>query len=174
VSFLSTTIIINEVLPNPSLGSEWVEIRYLGENTINPNDYLNFTISDEKRVIYSFEGDELWSNNFLVIELTGLNNDKDSVILKNAEEIIVDEMSYSNTEKDLSWSRTNPHESIFVLGEVSPLFENPIATLTIVPSLIPSPSSTPNPTSSSTPTLDEPSPNINNLTISSIDKTNKK
>jgi hypothetical protein len=163
VSVLSTALIINEVFPNPNLGNEWVEIRYLGEEIINPNDYYNFTLSDEKRVIYSFQGDEAWSGNFLIIEVTGLNNDQDSVILKNAEAIVIDEMNYTSSEKDLSWSRTNPDQSIFTLGQASPLAENLIITPTIIPSPSPSPTAL--------PTVITPTPSTNNHQNSSDDET---
>jgi hypothetical protein len=153
----NSTLIINEVFPNPNVGNEWVEIFYLGENTINPNEYLDFTISDEKRIIYRFQGDEVWLDNLLVVEVSGLNNDRDSVILKNSEEIIIDQMTYSTTEKDLSWFRPNPNESFFILGEASPLKENPKLTPTPILSPTPNPNLSPNPSSIPTPTVN-PSP----------------
>lgn len=159
----NSQLIINEVFPNPSTGSEWIEISYLGENIVDSNDYRNFTISDEKRIIYTFQGDEVWSNNFLVIEVAGLNNDQDSVILKNAEELVIDQMSYTLTEKNLSWLRINPNESVFILGEASPLCANYIPPS---PTPNPNPTVTPMPTSATTATPSSmPSPSITSPSI---------
>lgn len=149
----SPKLIINEVFPNPETGSEWIEILCLLENQVIANDYTNFSISDEKRIIYTFQGNEVWSNNFLVVEVSGLNNDQDSVILKDAEELIIDQMSYSSSEKNLSWLRIDPDEANFILGEASPLFANHIL-----------PSATPSPSPTLTPI---PSPSIANPSINS-------
>ena len=146
MNLLTSLLIINEVFPNPSSGSEWVEILYLGENQPVANEYLNFTISDDKRVIYRFQGDEVWSDNLLLVELSGLNNDKDSVILKNVTEIIIDEMSYTSTQKDLSWSRIDPYQSMFILGEASPLAQNPVPIPSIHPTTSLKPTANPKPT----------------------------
>lgn len=164
MSSITSPLIINEVFPNPNSGKEWVEIYYLEEAPINAADYVNFTISDENKIIYSFRGEEIWSDNFLVIEVSGLNNDKDSVILKNAQGIIIDEMSYTSTQKGLSWLRTNSYDSVFVLGEASPLYQNPVIT----PSATPSPSN-PSPSPLINPTI-SPSSNTDSLPIYSIDE----
>ena len=162
----SPKLIINEVFPNPETGSEWIEILCLLENQVIANDYTNFSISDEKRIIYTFQGNEVWSNNFLVIEVSGLNNDQDSVILKDAEELIVDQMSYSSSEKNLSWLRIDPDEANFILGEASPLFANhilPSATPSPSPTLTPIPSpSIANPSINSNPNIiNDPTPTAN-------------
>jgi hypothetical protein len=154
VNGLISALIINEVFPNPSSGSEWIEILQIEEEAFSPEQYNNFTISDEGRVIYQFDGNESWLEKLLLIEVSGLNNDGDSVILKNTEGLIIDEMSYQTSKKDLSWLRISTENSSFVLGNPSPLALNliplptdePLATPT--PSPIPSitPTQTPNPT----------------------------
>jgi hypothetical protein len=138
-----------------------VEILHLGENKVSASDYLNFTISDDKRVIYTFHGDEVWVDNFLVIELSGLNNDQDSVILQDSKANVLDQMSYTATEKGLSWLRITQDEALFILGEASPNYANPNQDLN--PTLIPSPSITPNlsPTPSPQPLI-TPTPTIHN------------
>lgn len=150
-------LIINEVFPNPLTGSEWVEINYLGEYQANILDYINFTISDDKKVLYTFQGNEVWSDNFLVVELLGLNNDQDSVILKDDQANIIDQMSYTNTEKGLSWSRTNSNQAVFELAEATPNHLNINFSLTVSPS--------PNPTAiaSISPTIN-PQPSANPTT----------
>jgi len=144
MSTLATSIIINEVFPNPSIGSEWVEILQIGENPTSSGDYVGFTISDEARVIYQFSGDENWLEKLLLIELSGLNNDGDSVILKNADGLVVDQMTYSNSQKDLSWLRTNIESPLFTLGEPNPLALNIIPQPSTEPTI--DPSHTPVPT----------------------------
>jgi len=172
VNLLFNPLIINEVFPNPSTGSEWVEILYIGENQPVANDYLNYTISDDKRVIYRFQGDELWFDNLLVIELAGLNNDKDSVILKNAQELIIDEMSYTSTKKDFSWLRIDPNQSLFILGEASPLEPNILPTPSVEPTDIPQPSIYPSPTSFVTNSLLSPAISPSPTPITNINKQN--
>ena len=160
MSILTTALIINEVFANPVSGSEWVEIFYCGANHLSAADYLNFTISDDKRVIYTFQGDEIWSDNFLVIEVSGLNNDQDSVILKDNSSNIIDQMNYSSTEKGLSWLRANQEETLFILGEPSPNLPNPIA--------YPSPTITPNAKLTPQPTP-KPSATVNSQLATSPD-----
>ncbi len=150
---LLAPLIINEVFPNPSAGSEWVEILQLGESPINSTDYSNFTISDEGRVIYQFSGDENWLGKLLLIELSGLNNGGDSVVLKNAEGLIIDEMTYSSSQKDMSWLRTDTENPSFILGKPSPL------ALNITPSPSTKPTLTPTSVPSITP-ISNPSPII--------------
>ncbi len=147
---LVPTLIINEVFPNPSSGSEWVEILNFGDKQFFPEEYKNFTISDNKRIIYQFSGNENCLDNLLIVELSGLNNDGDSVILKNVEGELIDEMTYTSSQKDLSWLRTDIENSSFVLGEPSPLALNviptPINEATVTPSNTPSPTISPIPT----------------------------
>lgn len=166
MSVFTTALIINEVFANPVSGSEWVEIFYLGENSPVASDYLNFTISDDKRVIYTFQGDEIWSDNFLVIEVSGLNNDQDSVILKDNNSNIIDQMNYSSTEKGLSWLRVNHEETLFILGEPSPNLPNPIAypSPTITPNPKLTPQATPKPSATTNPQLATNPDSTNNTT----------
>lgn len=169
-------LIINEVFPNPLTGSEWVEIIYLSEDQDNPPDYLNFTISDDKKVLYTFQGDEVWSDNFLVIELSGLNNDQDSVTLQDDESNIIDQMSYTSTEKGLSWSRTNSDQAVFELAEATanypninftvPVSPNPSPTVTnsVSPTINPQPSANPTASIDNSTEMEKnntPSPTIN-------------
>lgn len=167
MNICATALIINEVFANPLSGSEWVEIFYCGADSLSAADYLNFTISDDKRVIYTFQGDEIWLDNFLVIEVSGLNNDQDSVILKDKNSSIIDQMNYSSTEKGLSWLRANQEETLFILGEPSPNLANPIAYPS--PTITPSPKITPQPTPQATP---KPSATANpQPTTTSLDPT---
>lgn len=136
---MSSQIIINEVHPNQESDNEWIE--FLATETL-PDDFsLNeYTIFDNSKQIYKFTT-EKFINQLLVVELSGLNNDSDSVILKNSNGEVIDYFTYSKTEKGLSWFRTE--NGNFLLGEPSKNQNNPIPSQG--PSLSPSPSHTPSP-----------------------------
>ena len=145
---MSSQILINEIFPNPDSGEEWVELIFsprVGQSS--PPLLNNFTISDSAQVIYQFTGEEVWENNFLVIELSKLNNDQDSVILKDTSQNIIDKLSYQGSTKGKSWNRLNFESQELILGEISPGKTN------FLPSQSPSPTSSPSPTNNPTPSL---------------------
>ncbi len=133
-------IVINEIYPNPDSGNEWIELLLIGTVTENFN-LNNYTISDNSRQIYKFTNEQ-FINQLLVIELNGLNNDGDSVILKDSNANTLDSFSYQSTEKGWSWSRQV--DDTFVLTKPS---QNQInETKTLSPSPVPTSSiTTPNP-----------------------------
>ena len=97
---MSDKILINEVYPNPESGSEWIEL-YTDQEPNIEFSLANFTLSDSVRQIYKFTN-EKFINQLLVIEVTGLNNDTDSVVLKDNDGNILDAFTYEHTEKGLS------------------------------------------------------------------------
>lgn len=140
------SILINEVFPNPSTGQEWVEIIILDdEDNLQATDLLGYTLSDDYHVIYNFDGEENCFEQFLLILVSGLNNPGDQVILKDFAGNVIDEMSYSSSQKDQSWSRDATGQ--FFLGPASPLANNPPMSTS------PSPTSTPSPDPTSTPSV---------------------
>lgn len=95
---------INEIHPNPESESEWVEL-YLEENEEDQTLSLeNYSLEDSYHQIYLFSDELFNENNLLTIEVSGLNNDEDQVILKDSNEEIIDQFSYTKTEKGQSWS----------------------------------------------------------------------
>ncbi len=157
---MSLEILINEIYPNPESGSEWIEFLAIGQ--IDENLSLsNYTIFDSYHQIYKFS-DEKFTDQILVIEVSGLNNDQDSVILKDSSGAVLDSFSYSETQKGLSWSR-EPETENFILSETSKNLINPEITPT--PTTSPTPTTTPTPTSTPTETTTEnpattPSPTV--------------
>lgn len=155
-------ILINEIHPNPETGNEWVEL--LASEPLADNFSLaNYSISDSYHQIYKFS-DEQFSNQLLVVEVSGLNNDQDSVVLKDPNDNILDYFAYTQTQKGLSWSLqfgTND----FILSEASRNLPNPTLTpvftptptsiITLTPSvtITVTPTSTPTSTLTLTPTL---------------------
>lgn len=152
-------IIINEIHPNQESGSEWVEL--LATNEISEDFSLSgYAIFDSGKQIYKFTT-EKFINQLLVVELSGLNNDTDDVILKNNNGEIVDSFTYTQTQKGWSWSRIDL-DGNFLLTQPSKNQINPQPTPSLSPSLSQSPSptltTTPNPTQTATSPTPSPSP----------------
>ena len=145
-------LFINEIHPNPIEGSEWIEL--WSEDCEQDNcEITGYQIFDSYHRIYEFDGQEVFSNQLLVIEVSGLNNDQDSVILKDKEDNILDSFSYTKTEKGLSWNKLS--DGSFVLSEASPNLNNPEPTLTPTPTPTNTPAPTDTPTSTPTPTQNQ-------------------
>ena len=142
---MEAQILINEIHPSPTSGSEWIELWLTNETEAISLE--GFSIFDNTRQIYEFTN-EHFINQLLVIELSGLNNDGDSVILKNTENETLDSFTYDKTEKGLSWSRCEPNNT-FILTSPSRNLINP--TITNSPTPIATP--TVNLTPTLTPTL---------------------
>lgn len=160
-------ILINEVYPNPESGSEWIEF-ITTEELAEDFSLINYTIFDSYHQIYKFSGDEEFNEQILVVEISGLNNDTDSVVFKDAEGNVLNSFTYTETSKGLSWAR-EINSDIFSIGQASPNAINP--TLTPSPSptvevtLATTPSTTSTPTGTIIPTVTptdvSPTPKIN-------------
>jgi hypothetical protein len=136
---MEAQILINEVYPNPETGSEWVEL--IANEEVNEDYSLeNYTIFDSYHQIYKFSDEDRFIDQLLAVELSGLNNDQDSVVLKDAQGNILDSFSYTKTEKGKSWAR-ELDSNIFSLNEASRNSVNPPITPT--PSAEPSVSVSP-------------------------------
>ena len=127
---MTQTIKINEVYPNPESGSEWIEFIIEGGTTENFSP-INYTIFDSYHQIHKFT-DEHFDGQLLVVEVSGLNNDQDSVVLKDVSGNILDSFSYSSTQKGLSWTR-EPETNNFLLSETTPGQINQTPTPTLKP-----------------------------------------
>lgn len=143
-------LFINEIFPNPTEGSEWIEL--FSEDCEGDCSFSNYKIFDSYHQIYKFDGQEVFSNQLLVIEVSGLNNDTDSVVLKDNNDNILDSFTYTKTEKGLSWSKDLSGN--FFLTESSPNLPNPNPTPTPSPTI--STELTPTLTTTITPTTSQP------------------
>jgi len=156
---ISAKVTINEIHPNPDEGSEWVELLLTNEETteeeVEPT-ISNYSLEDNYHQIYLFSDEEfslIEEEYLLTVEVAGLNNGEDQVILKNSDSEIIDQFSYTQTEKGLSWSFDQNTKS-FQLSKPSKNQANPeIITspspsptiiTTTTPTLTPQPSSSPN------------------------------
>jgi hypothetical protein len=134
------SLLINEVHPNQTSGSEWIEFLCEGELT---DELSAHSVYDDVRKIYQFSN-EACSDGLIVIEVSGLNNDKDSVTIKHSNGEIIDSFTYQSTEKGLSWSKQS--DGSFLLSSPSRGASNPIISNA-------EPSVEPTPTTSSSPTI---------------------
>lgn len=143
-------IVINEVFPAPSQSSEWIELYNTAAETIVLTNWQVFDQLSSPSMIYEFGDEEIAPQDYLVIQLLAakLNNSADGVTLIDHQAEIIDQMSYSSSQSDLSWSKTPSGKFSLTLptsGETN-LFPSPTPNLT--PS--PSPNSTPSPNLDST------------------------
>lgn len=94
----STTIslVINEFLPNPSDGEEWIELYNTGTTTITLD---GMTLADGVGTIASPTG-TVAADAFVVIELTSskLNNNGDILSLLDSSGSVIDNIAYGNWE----------------------------------------------------------------------------
>ncbi|MBU0579520.1 lamin tail domain-containing protein [Patescibacteria group bacterium] len=154
-------IIINEVYPAPSEGSEWIELFNPTAETIVLENWTVFDQLSSPTCIFTFTTQEIKPNKFLVIELPSakLNNSADGVTLKNSLGEIINEMQFSSSEAGMSWSRNQTGE--FELTQPSKgavnIFPSPSPSPSPQPSSSPSPSPTPSPSSPSTSPSPSPS-----------------
>lgn len=118
---------INEVMPNPSSGDEWIELFNAGSSSL---DLAGGILCDSRTsttcTIATLTG-ILPARSWLAIYLSGshLNNDGDAILLKNSNDEIVDRTEYGDayilpkkgqslvrvsdgvdTDNDLDWSAT--------------------------------------------------------------------
>ncbi len=113
----SAKVIINEVLPNPDDEVEAVELTYVPqEEDSQEMNLLGWTISNNRAVIHTFEEETLITENdfFVFTFYRKLLNTGDSIIIKDDNQIIVDEFHYTDTQKGLSYSRVNYDQADFI------------------------------------------------------------
>lgn len=109
----SGELVINEIFPNPSSESEFVELKNVSERTLSL-DGVN--LEDAVGIIFSFaEGETLEAGNYAIAELSGtkLNNTGDTIKLF-ANGVLLEEYAFGNSEKDESFARTPDGEGGFV------------------------------------------------------------
>ncbi|MDP3724747.1 MAG: lamin tail domain-containing protein, partial [bacterium] len=165
----SSSIVINEVLPNPSEGgTEWVE---LFNPTTESVDLSSWSLVDKagKSVVVS-SGMTIQPNGFIIVERgQGWLNDSgyESVSLKDSTGAVINAMAYGNGSDPVPSVGSTPGDGKSIGrqgdgGSVWVVFDsptkggsNPVPTPEPTPSPTPSPTPTPttNPTPTPTPTL---------------------
>lgn len=99
---------INEFMPAPSSGKEWVEIVSLDKG--GSISLASCSLHDATGKIFTFTNEHLLDpqgNNHLLIELSSarLNNDGDTLGLYNPNGQLIDAISYTQSEKGYSYIR---------------------------------------------------------------------
>lgn len=141
-------VIINEIMYNPSNDEpEWIEL-FNKDNSIF-NDSLR--IEDPVRT-YSFYPGNFLPNSYIILvddslqlknhrkipdsatiiqtKIPGLNNDKDSLFLKNSADVLIDRFIYKGTwaKKGYSLERVSPNSTAETIDEVKQSLANDSAT----------------------------------------------
>ncbi len=155
----ATTPTLNEIMPNPSAGYEWVEI-YNPDN-LNIDDW---TIEEEGGSIYQLGANLTDNAVYDIFEFTvnKLNNTSDTITLKSADASIVESYHWGSTQAGVSfakipdggeWSTLNPDTKAAANQLVSPtptLTPSPTISPTTEPTVTPTPSPTATPIATAT------------------------
>ncbi len=146
------SVVINEILPHPSSGDDWIELYKTESSEV---DISGWKLEDSTSVMKTFsDGTKIASSaSFLQVSLSNrLNNGGDTVKLKDKNDNLIDEKSYSSDPgTDVSLGRyPDGNNNWGVLLSVTPNGSNSnfVPTSTSTPTLTPSPVPTSIPTSS--------------------------
>lgn len=93
---------INEFMPNPSTGSEWIE---LYASTTQGYSLENLELYDSVGKIASLHGFATSSYHVFLLSSSKLNNGGDTVTLKKSDGSIIDTFSFSQSHAGYSWAR---------------------------------------------------------------------
>jgi len=154
---LADSLQLNELMPHPSSGNDWVEIY---NPTSSAVDLTNWTLVDSTSTMKTLSGN-ITPNGFTSFEVSNrLNNGGDSIYLKDATGAVIDNYTYtSDPGIDFSFGRQPDGGSWITLtsssqgtsnGGSSPATPTPTSLPTSTAS--PTPTTTPKPTPTLTPT----------------------
>lgn len=95
----TVSVTINEFIPAPLSGNEWIELYNGSSYAIDLNGW---TLADGTGKSFASLADLLLPNSFRLIELASnkLNNDGDLVILRNSQKQEIDTVAYGNWDND--------------------------------------------------------------------------
>lgn len=157
----AATIVINEFMPHPSSGDDWIELYNATSQSIAID---NWKIFDSTSAVVTLTG-SIDANGFKVIDVSNrLNNGGDTVTVKDQNDATIDEYIYvSDPGTNYSYGRTIDGTGAWVTFNASTKGSTnnsatpvPTSTPTPSPSLtptnVPTPTKTPTPTPTSKPT----------------------
>lgn len=161
-SLVSASVLINEILPHPSSGADWIEL-YNTEST--ELDISGWKIQDSTGDLTPFPDGTKFSSPsafYQIFASNRLNNGGDSIKLKDKDGNIIDEKSYNQDPgEDISFGRYPDGSNNWGIltsstanNSNSSLVPSPTVTPTNVPTAVPTsvPTSTPMNTSAPTAT----------------------
>lgn len=146
ISFLASGILLNEIMPHPSPGNDWVELFNPTTETVNLSGWKLFdTTSSMKNLSGSLD-----PNSFTYFDVSNrLNNGGDTITLKDQSNQDIDSYSYTGDPGiNVSIGR-NPDEGSWSTLEFS---SKGTPNINTQPSPTPSPSPFPSPSPSTNPT----------------------
>jgi hypothetical protein len=151
------SVVINEVMPAPSQGDEWIELKNLGSSAV---DLSGWSLEDNTGllpILPSFQSLSLTPKSIVVLETKNrLNNTGDKLTLKQPDGEPVDFFEFSTTTPDLSWSRNA--QGTFSLSAPTKGSENPLLTPSPSASAAAEPSPWPSPVNTTPPPTSSPQP----------------
>lgn len=153
----ANSVVLNEIMPHPSPGSDWIEIY---NPTSSDIDISNWILVDSISTMKTLS-DSIAANGFITFDVRNrLNNPGDSIYLKDANGTTIDNYSY-NTDPgiNISFGRSPDGGGWSILATSSKGNNNGESAPTPTPA--PTPSPTPNPSPSPLSTF-TPSPTPTN------------
>lgn len=156
-SVSANSVVLNEFMPHPSLGSDWVEIYNPGSDNI---DLSNWLLVDSTSTMKTLSGN-ITANGFVTFDVTKrLNNSGDSIYLKDPYGNTIDNYSYnSDPGINKSFGKSPDGGTWTILTSSSKgtsngeqLIPTPSPTPTPSPAPTPTPTPTPKPTGKLSPT----------------------
>jgi len=160
-------VVINELMPNPTSGDDWIELYKSDPEEI---DISGWQIEDKTSIVKTFpDGTKIASNSsFMQVFVSNrLNKDNDLIKLKDKNSNVVDEKSYSQDpgtgvsigrypDGSDNWgvlTSSSPNTANSSLVPTPTLSPTATPTVTAIPTPIPtsSPKNTPEPTSTPKP-----------------------
>lgn len=106
----SNQVVINEIMPNPQTGSEWIELYNDSSTTVNLSGWsLDDLVNAGSKPYYFTDGQVLPPKSYLVLDSTqtniALNNTGDEVNLFDPLGQVVSKASYGNSVKGSTYAR---------------------------------------------------------------------
>ena len=154
-SVFASTVVINELLPNPISGEDWVELYNVGIESIDLNGWY---LRDEATThIKDFSSSTVVAPGaFLAVDVgTRLNKEKDTVMLYNNTDTSLDSQLYTANPGDGVSVGRYPDGSSTWVSLQNPTKESsnrgPLPSSTPTPTNVPTPTKTPSPTKTPTP-----------------------
>lgn len=166
---VTAQVILNEVMPAPADGDEWVELKNTSPEELPLSDWQVEDNTGLLSPLPGFASASIPAGGYFVFELKNrLNNAGDILILRRPDFSIADNFQYSNSVSNQSWSRVTDELNTFVLAPPSRGFANLVSTPSASPvassptPFPPSPSPSPLPTASPwvSPLPTSPTPSV--------------
>jgi|GEM_PF-919094 len=145
-------VIINEVMPAPTQGNEWVELKNLTNQSVSLSGWKVEDDSGAVTPIPVFSQASVDPFGLFVFEVKNrLNNTGDQVLLRRPDLSRADFFQYTSSSAQQSWSRVSADKNTFILALPTKGAENMLSSPD--PSMIPSPAPQTSPSILPTPTV---------------------